>query len=132
MNNVEVNETVVVNEEKENKSMFKKALGKVKEIGTVGVEKVKGGIEWIKDNPIDATYYGTMALGAAAIAVMTGTTVKAIKEGDKSTYCDDVQMRVNLKHSLTSDEINELSYRMSTGQTKFQALEGMGVVDHTK
>lgn len=91
---------------------------------------VKAGT-WVINHPTE-----TVALiGAGALAVRTASGVatkigKAIDAHDSklSVYCNDIQGNVKIKHVLNYNEARELRDRMNLGQTKFEALDAMGLL----
>lgn len=106
------------------KEKFKDWKGRVK-------IKFEDTVKWCKENPIPTAAIAT----ATAATVKTGyKIVKAVinateeKRSRNSVYCNDIQANVRLKHELNYNEARELRDRMDEGQTKFEALDQMGLL----
>ena len=85
----------------------------------------------VKRNPMMAVTIFSLILG-----FMTETRRMADRISDaasrskqrRTIYCNDIQSYVTLRHELSYRESKELRDRMSSGETKFQALDEMGLL----
>lgn len=93
--------------------------------------KIEDTICWIKNNPTSTV--GILA-GTAAILkttykiIKTGVDAREAKERKKEVYCNDIQQTVKLRKELNYFEARELRDRMNSGQSKFEALDEMGLL----
>lgn len=107
-------------------------MDKIKSFGSKGLDKVKKGIEYAKNNPDELV---EKTVGVVSTAVIIGCTVAGINDCKKigrTVYSEDIGETVELKKKLTNDEKIELDYRMKTGQTKIEALRSMDKIKTKK
>ena len=86
---------------------------------------------WVKRNPMLAVTIFSLILGFMTETRRMGDRISdaASRSKQKRTvYCNDIQSYVTLKHELSYRESKELRDRMSSGKTKFQALDEMGLL----
>lgn len=100
-----------------------------------GVEKVKDGAKkagiWAIHHPVETTaavVAVTAAVRQGRLAIEHGRAAKKAAEDRLTVYCGDVAGRAHLKHELNYNELKELRDRMSKGQTRFEALDDMGLL----
>lgn len=104
---------------------------KVMEVKTKVKTKVDGIINFAKNNPMETAALATAGAGALASIYKIGRGVASAIDNvnsQKQVYCNDIQATVKLRHSLTYSEARELRDRMNAGQTKFEALDQMGLL----
>lgn len=104
---------------------------KLNELKFKVINRVKKTVAYVKAHPAETA--AMIALGISA--VQEGRRVYDRVESAKqdrisrtTVYCNDIQSRVRLKHELDAQENRELRYRMNCGQTKFEALDEMGLI----
>ena len=128
--NEEIEVEVVCDEQKEVKdnSVKGKILGVVKG----AKDKISDGIDWVKENPDEAAMgaYAVASTSIAALFVWLG--IKANNEAKKTVYSDEIGEFVKLNKELDGNDMVELDYRVKTGQTKIEALNGMGYIKRNK
>lgn len=97
--------------------------------------RVKDGAQtawtFIKEHPVEIA----VGVATATAAIRQGRLVydrvreAAIERENRLTiWCPDVSGKVRLKHELNYKELRELRDRMDLGQTKFEALDEMGLI----
>lgn len=87
--------------------------------------------EWVKEHPVETVQILGKIATISALAVNAGSRIYAANEERKqrtSVYCNDIQSTMRLKHQLTYSEARELRNRMNCGETKFEALDEMGLL----
>lgn len=89
--------------------------------------KVEDAWIFIKNNPKETAVIATATAATVKTIFKIGKSVVAHAEG-KTVYCNDIQSSVRLKHELRYNEARELRDRMDAGQTKFSALDEMGLL----
>ena len=88
-------------------------------------------INWAAEHPVQTAAILTTAVSGVKVARGIGHDIHQMrveKENRLSVYCGDIQSRVRLKRELTYYENRELRDRMTAGQTKFEALDAMGLL----
>lgn len=88
-------------------------------------------VAWIKEHPKEAVMIGTFVLAGVSEGRRVYDRAHQAHEDHinrTSVYCNDIQGKVRLKHELNYRENRELRDRMSEGQTKFEALDDMGLL----
>lgn len=86
---------------------------------------------WIKQNPMLAVTIFSLVLGFITESRRIGDRITDAAEKSRSrrtVYCNDIQSYVTLRHELNYRENKELRDRMTSGETKFQALDAMGLL----
>lgn len=86
---------------------------------------------WTKENPMLAVTIFSLILGFMTEMRRIGDRVSdaaARSKQRRTVYCNDIQSYVTLRHELSYRENKELRDRMSQGETKFQALDTMGLL----
>jgi len=86
---------------------------------------------WVKRNPMFAITFFSLILGFITETRRMGDRISDAASRSKqrrTIYCNDIQSYVTLKHELSYRENKELRDRMSSGETKFQALDEMGLL----
>lgn len=86
---------------------------------------------WVKRNPMMAVTIFSLILGFMTETRRMGDRISdaaARSKQRRTIYCNDIQSYVTLRHELNYRENKELRDRMSSGETKFQALDEMGLL----
>ena len=86
---------------------------------------------WVKRNPMLAITFFSLILGFITETRRMADRISdaaARSKQKRTVYCNDIQSYVTLKHELSYRESKELRDRMSSGETKFQALDSMGLL----
>ena len=87
--------------------------------------------QWIAEHPMETVAIVTCGVATVSEARRLYDRVDEKHQARKerlSVYCNDVQGRVQLKHELNYKENKELRDRMNNGETKFEALDEMGLL----
>lgn len=114
--------------EEDRKKTLKEKLQDFKEKES---KKITVFFDWVKQNPMLAVTIFSLILGFMTETRRMGDRISdaAVKSKQRRTvYCNDIQSYVTLKHELNYRENKELRDRMSSGETKFQALDSMGLL----
>lgn len=94
-------------------------------------KKVTVFFNWVRQNPMFAVTIFSLILGFMTETRRMGDRISDAATRSKqrrTVYCNDIQSYVTLKHELNYRENKELRDRMSNGETKFQALDSMGLL----
>lgn len=95
------------------------------------IAKVKSAFTWIIHHPAESAMIAGCVIGGVSETRRVYDRVHEAHEDHlarTSVYCNDVQGRVRIKHELNYKENRELRDRMNEGQTKFEALDEMGLL----
>lgn len=114
--------------EEDRKKTLKEKLQDFKEKES---KKVTVFFTWVKQNPMMAVTIFSLILGFMTETRRMGDRISdaaARSKQRRTVYCNDIQSYVTLKHELNYRENKELRDRMSSGETKFQALDSMGLL----
>lgn len=114
-------------EEKDCRSFKQKAT----EFGNKAKDVAVGGVVWVATHPIETAIIvgvSATALRQGRLAISKAVELHKDKVDRLTVYCNDVCGRVKLKHELGYRELKELRERMNDGQTKFEALDDMGLI----
>lgn len=87
--------------------------------------------QWVAEHPMETIAIVTCGIATVSEVRKIYDRVDEKLEARKerlSVYCNDVQGRVQLKHELNYKENKELRDRMNNGETKFEALDEMGLL----
>ena len=103
-------------------------IDKAKNLGKQAIDKVKDGVEYVKNNPYKVAENGAkIATGLGAFALIA-LGISTDKKLSRTVYSEEIGECVELKKKLTNKDKEELDYRMKTGQTKIQALQDMNMI----
>lgn len=89
-------------------------------------------VKQIRENPEEAI---ENAGKIGTVLAIGGSIVYSLKKADKinrTVYSDEIGECVELNRKLNNEDMVEIDYRMSTGQTKIKALDDMNLVKHKK
>ena len=93
--------------------------------------KVKSGINWVVNNPEKAAgvvTLGGMVLGAGRKGYKTISKAVADHNAEREMYCGTVNRKVRLRSPLTDTDIKMLGELMQKGDTRYEALNKLGLI----